>query len=304
MKPAIEHRDPLTELKLHPLHRHLPQIPGWEHDGTEFNALVEDIRLRGITTPILIDAEGRVLTGEETWRAARQLQLPAVPVLIQAGDPHLVIMAAELRRKTYPTASAKAYWAYTLIDAALRETTRLQVEKAIKTAQTGQSENFHSPTGPQWDAGLFVETFGINRHYWFDCKKLLGLFDKHPEKRDIIDAAGRTHADHTFQEYYEPLILSGKTHLGACIAGIAGSLSTKGKPKAAQLDLFERGMDTFILRTAAMTDPRLARPLIEESVGALTTVAELQSLSEVAAELHRQASARLATVKKQTQAKQ
>jgi hypothetical protein len=245
----IESRDP-QDLSLHPARKALPTLPGWEKDGEQFIALVENIRERGITRPLIVDREGRVLEGEDEWRAAKQLQIAQVPTIIALdGDAYNVILAGGLLRRQLPTKSALAFWAYLLLGPAFEESRNRRIENLKQGRNVPIVETFHSRGKPS-KIEDFAEEIGINRHYLFDAKKLYDLFDKHPEPRDIEDEEGETHYGVTFREYYVRRILRGEVRLGAVIAGIAGYLSTSKKKKLTrkQLLLFNQGFDQVAKR--------------------------------------------------------
>ncbi len=66
-----------------------PWQPRQHFDETRLDELVEDIRLRGILQPLVVRAStaGRyqVVAGERRYRAARQLALETVPVIVKEG---------------------------------------------------------------------------------------------------------------------------------------------------------------------------------------------------------------------------
>jgi hypothetical protein len=66
---------------LHP-HQDALRMPPLTED--EFNALVEDIDVRGVDYPVLVDEDGAILDGIHRWRACTKLDLP-VPILVKAG---------------------------------------------------------------------------------------------------------------------------------------------------------------------------------------------------------------------------
>jgi hypothetical protein len=247
----LESRDP-QDLALHPARKTLPALPGWEKGGELFNALVENIRFRGMDKPLIIDAENRVIDGEARWRAARQLQLTEVPVMVRAESAASILLASAATKKRLPTQSALAFYSYPLFAsafAASREAQRRYFESH------GRSANLHAVRTPV-KAEDFADEIGIGRRYFFDARKVWDAFDKHPEPVDITDDDGEVHEGVTFREYYGRRILLGEVRLGAVIAGIAGHLHTKGGKKRVrkQLELFGKGFDLVAKRWRYWTD--------------------------------------------------
>lgn len=227
MHPSIEFRDP-QDLSLSPARKALPQMPGWEKDGPCYIALVENIRYRGIVEPLLIDPEDRIIRGADRWRAAKQLQLEKVPVIVRQGDAANIIVGDKALKKRLPNASALAFYIYPLMATAYEESCDHHLEYF---KSHGRSPNLDAVRKPR-KAEDFAQEIGVGRQYFFDAKKVHELFAAHPEPRDIEDdETGELRESTTFREYYSRRILLGEVRLGAVVAGIAGHLSSKRKPR-------------------------------------------------------------------------
>lgn len=234
----IESRDP-RELSVHPVRKHLPQLPGWEKKGDHFGALVEDIRLRGFDTPLIIDPENRVIKGEPRWRAACQLQLAEVPVIVRKGsDVAHFILSEKLLRGQLPDQSAKAYWAWPLIERAFEENKALHHARVLAGLTSVFSQTLGKKPRKMED---FAAELGICRDYLFKAREVYELFNKYPEERDITDKETCEVCERTtFREYYGSRLLLGRVSIGAVKPGILSHLSMRGaeRPTVKYLRLF------------------------------------------------------------------
>jgi hypothetical protein len=218
----IQLKDP-ADLRPHPLKKQLPKPLDWQKGGEAFHALVDDVRDRGIDTPLLITSAGEILDGEVRWLAAKQLK--------PAADAASIILGALLQRQ-HLTKSALAYLAFPLLAPALEETRRRQLANLRRGAQIPESTQ--TVLSGAKTAEQLAERLGVSRVLFFHAQKLRETFTKRPELR----------------AQFEPPLLSGEAALGATLAGIAGQEATKGKGKnvAGQLDLFEAGFGTLKTR--------------------------------------------------------
>jgi hypothetical protein len=233
-----------SELTIHPAAKKLPSMA---KDDERFIWLIDSIRERGINQPLQADSEHRVLDGRERLKAAKQLQLKAVPVIIRDGDSATLILDAILHRKHY-TKGALAYLAFPLFASALEESKKRRLEN-LKNAENAPFSR-SSPSG--LSAEDIAEKCGVGRSLFFQAGQLHKLFresDKAIEEWEMANPHGGEGRPDDLRARFEPEILmqpvgGEKRHirgLGDIIAGIAGMNSTKGQPlqKPLQLDLFE-----------------------------------------------------------------
>jgi ParB-like chromosome segregation protein Spo0J len=84
-----------AEVEVHPLADVFPLI-----EGSEFEELVDDIRRNGLRTPILLDAEGRLLDGRNRLRACRAAGVePQFETWTGTGSVAKLIISLNLRRR-------------------------------------------------------------------------------------------------------------------------------------------------------------------------------------------------------------
>jgi hypothetical protein len=225
----IEQLNP-SDLRPHPLKKQLPRAASWLKGGEDFNRLTDDIRDRGIITPLLINSTGEILDGELRWLAAKQLKLNDVPTLSLVCPQAASVILGGLLQRQHLTKSALAYLAYPL----------------MATAHT-EARNRHHARLRTGNAATIVH--GVN-----DGRSVDEIAERMGVGRVMFSYAARLHEAFTktaaLRTQFEPLILSGEMALGACLAGIAGQTSTAGKAKqtAAQLDLFTDGFDVISKR--------------------------------------------------------
>jgi hypothetical protein len=243
-QPRIEFYDP-AELTIHPGAK---KLPGWSKDDERFIALVEDIRERGIDQPLQIDAEKRVLEGRERLKAARQLQLKEVPVIVrEPGEEVAVILHSLLQRKHY-TKGQLAYVAFPLLEPAIQESRKRRLEN-LKNAKTP----INSRKGTECTIEIMAADLGISRKLLVMAGQLHRLFSESDHAIEEWDAAhphGGEGRPEDLRARFEPQILTpvegGERGqhicgLGDVLAGIGGQKSTKGQQveKPRQLELFE-----------------------------------------------------------------
>lgn len=247
-QPKIEFRDP-AELTVHPVAK---KLPSWSKSDERFFSLVEDVRDRGIDQPLKIDAEGRILDGRECWRAAKQLQLAEVPVVVVPAEQCLAVILHSLVNRKHYTKGALAYVAYPLLSPVLEESRKRQVSN-LKSGKTPENsrESIQSTLGRTVEE--FASALGFGRDLFFQARNLHTLFDS----SDVALAGWEAEHPHggegkptDLRAEFEPRLLSGEIGLGAAIAGIAGQSSTKGRgrPESEQLLLFEDAWDKLQVR--------------------------------------------------------
>lgn len=80
-------------MKPHPLSEICPDI-----EGTEFSALVEDIKRRGLVQPLVM-YQGKILDGRNRWRACQKLGIKPKTVDYRGDDPIGHVLALNLSRR-------------------------------------------------------------------------------------------------------------------------------------------------------------------------------------------------------------
>jgi hypothetical protein len=237
---------PPAELSIHPEKKLIPD--DWGNQDPRYIALVEDIRERGIDQPLLVDGENRVLEGRRRLRAAKQLQLAQVPVIVrEAGDVYGIIVNGLVQRGHY-TKSQLAYLTYPLMDKLFAESKGRRLKNLRKGQQTPEST---LPVLSGKTVDEYSHQIGVSRVLFFQAQEVHRVFAKDTAKYDFQEDDGPI--QHlTLKEHFQPRILDPEKPcgLGACLAGIAGMKATKGKGKKnpAQLELFTEGFDTLTKR--------------------------------------------------------
>ena len=246
---TTEYRDP-SILHVHPELLSVPQL-----SEDELRPIRAGMQRNGITQPLLIDAQNRILDDHSRtlWLCAKAWAFTEVPVLVRASeDVHLLIIIG-LAHRRHLTKSAIAYLAVPhlqpVFDAA-------HAQMLQKLAKTPAILGVPSETPSVKTADELAEDLGIGRNLLFEARKVRTAFadrKKHsflvsggPKDGDIVEC--------TLKDWFEPRILRapiGGEHevnrpigLGAVIAGIAGLESTKDKPREdrPQLELFSRSV--------------------------------------------------------------
>jgi hypothetical protein len=117
---------PTAELRPHPKN---VGIYG-DHADTD---LIESIRAKGILTPLLITADGRVISGNRRLEAARRLNLPDVPVVLFGSSDELDILEAliESNRQRHKTNEQLGREALTLMEVEAERARRRQAVRAV-----------------------------------------------------------------------------------------------------------------------------------------------------------------------------
>jgi hypothetical protein len=246
----IELRDPL-KLKLHPA-RYYEEEP--LADDTAYEGLRRDVQERGITTPLLIDSQDRVISDPWPFWAALRCKPETVPVqIVPDGEVYTTLLGSLVWRKQY-TKSAVAYLAYPAMKGAHQEILDRRaayLRESHKSLQQRIPHSLHDGQVPRTVEEL-AKRIGLCERLFQDAAKVHELFTKHPQKRVWNDTAEEL----SFQEYYLPRLLAspaGGEHerplgLGAIIAGIKSELAHPGRPHGGgrpeaankQLELFER----------------------------------------------------------------
>lgn len=250
MNHTITTRDP-RELTIHPAAKLQPE---WAEDDARFERLVEDVRDRGITVPIIVDKEDRVVDGRHRRRAAARLQLAEVPVTVCEPDEVASIILATLIQRRHFTPGQIAYLAFPAFESAYEESRRRRMA-ALKRDPNGLK--------PAKTVEALAEEIGVSRDLFLQAAKVHAIFAKDQEAWQL----------------FEPRILDPDrpAGLGAIIAGIAGRNATveQARPEPKQLDLFLDVWSTLKTRfkTWEKADEKTRRdvfaPAIVETVKAM-----------------------------------
>jgi len=211
----IEPHDP-TDLHVHPLKKQMPRPASWQKGGDDFNRLLEDIRERGIITPLLVSTLGEILDGEVRWMAAKILHLEVPTLVVNFAEAASVILGGLLQRQHF-TKSALAYIAYPLMAKAHQEANSRRLEKLRK----GQQISIPHAVGNGKTVTDLAQELGVARTLFEYAARLHAAFTKTPALRTE----------------WEPKILAGEVALGPALAGIAGGVAG-GKRHGDQLRLW------------------------------------------------------------------
>ncbi len=250
-KRQTESRDP-ADLGLHPVLKQIPDT--WGKEDPCYIALVEDVRERGIDQPFIIDSENRIMDGRRRHRAARQLQLAAVPCIVRPESEVFGIVLNSFLQRAHYNLGGRAYLTFPLMEPYFAEFRSRRLKNLHQhTLQKAQNHQKPQQTPESALSALsassveeLADQIGIGRRLYFQAQEVHKLFHKHTDKRDLIDTQGKLHRQLTFREFYEPRILRADDPygLGAVIAGIKSSLINNGRDKAKvapALTLFGKG---------------------------------------------------------------
>jgi hypothetical protein len=182
---------PVASLKLHPLQQHLP-APA--ERSTAWLAFVASVKQHGIMQPLIVTNDGQIMDGGWRWRAAKELGLSEVPVVVRPeAEASALMLAALLARKLF-TRGAAVYLALGLdpsvvTNAPQRRTANLAGPKRNDCALDGTID----ATARQW---------GVSPRLLDDAIRLFKIFRDDPRKK----------------LQHEPQLLAGEAGLGAVLA--------------------------------------------------------------------------------------
>lgn len=137
-----------NSLKPHPLHE---EIYG---DGAD-EALIESIAQRGVLVPLLIKADGTIISGHRRWDAAKKLGLEELSVEIkdfadELAEREAVIHSNRNRKKTFSQMMREAE---KLEEFETERAKRAQLAHLKQGTQTPVRENFPEREGCRFDRG-------------------------------------------------------------------------------------------------------------------------------------------------------
>lgn len=203
--PAIVYHDP-GQLEPHPL---LLAMPMWSDGDSRMKLLRQDIQGNGIIEPLKITKGLQIVDGRHRWRAARILQLEAVPCVVVPDDQVATLAVSTLLARRHFTAGQRAYLAYPFFAPAHQEAHARRIENLQKGQLISVADSIGN--GPPKTVAEIAERLGVSRDTFQQAAKLHNLFKKPAIKAE-----------------WEPKILSedDPIGLGACIAGIAGQAAT------------------------------------------------------------------------------
>jgi hypothetical protein len=233
-------RNPLKDLARS--HTAAAALPVFDESDPRFEAVLADVRARGIVQPLTIDSENRVVLGVNHWRAARALHLDEVPCLVARDGDITSLIIADLMHRAHLTKSARAYLIYPLLKEAHEEAR----QRAIANLKKGKTPNV-SPSGTGCRTAKNIQELaaqiGVSERFFREAAEVHRIFE----------------SDEVYKTLMEPRIIAepiGGEHeaarpvgLGAVIAGHAGRRN-KGKSRlpANQIRLLRKSVASLIGR--------------------------------------------------------
>ncbi|MES2219391.1 MAG: hypothetical protein V4587_00305 [Acidobacteriota bacterium] len=212
--------------------KQMPEPTGWQADGDQFNALVEDMREHGLRKPLLIDDEGHLLSLDDRarHRAARQLQLAEVPVSVIATDSVFAAMISSVLHRKHLSKSARAYILYPLFEKAHQEAARRYTENLKKGQQISV---LHAVQDGKDGVSKLASRAGISDRLFRYAAEVHDIFRKDAEYKANLEEA-------ILSDDPEECVA-----LSRVVAGYGGRNATAGKNKGGreQLSLFEDVLD-------------------------------------------------------------
>ena len=269
----IEQRDP-AELRGH-IHPELKSVPELAEDSLEFLAIAAGVGKTGMTEPLKLDADGRIIDDHSRTllRCALRWQKKTVPTvtLAEANVPLLIICGLAHRRQL--TKSAIAYLAAPLLNhafAAARERHLENLRKGLISPSSAEATTVKT-------VDELAQEIGVDRSVLFEARKVHELLlDKKTYTFNVSGGAadGET-VECTLKQWFEPRILRapiGGEHeqnrplgLGGVIAGIAsvreGNKDAFNPKHASQLDLFDSGWNAFAGRALKLSPDKMRATL-------------------------------------------
>ena len=215
-------------------HELIQDMPCWASTSPEMSALAEDIQERGIDQPLIVcqvdgDDMYSLLDGRHRHRAAQAAGLGEVPVIVRPEEDAIGIIFSSITQRRHFGKGALAYLLYPVMCANVQP----KEKNLLRGPKSTQSTSGKSSIESTIILDLCVRA-GFSRDLYFQAKTLHEAFDKRPDLR----------------EDYEPRILTGEIGLGACIAGMAGKVSTEGKHRqdSSPKQLIEQAFESIQIR--------------------------------------------------------
>ena len=239
-------RDPQT-LRSHPA---IKAMPRWPKAGEEWRAFVEDIRDNGMRHPVLVTADGLVVDGWTRVMAARDLQLPVVPVEEVAATEAFQIIMREMCLRRNLTKGQRAYLAWPMFKPLAAELEAKRIE-ALKTGRACTLPTTANSVGSGPDNRVedaLGSQIGVSGELLRQARTLHEVFSG--ERRKVATRTLQTPPEE-LRAFWEPRILDLEQPmgLGLVLKGLAGKDATEGEPKGVspitQLGFFEDGLSAL-----------------------------------------------------------
>lgn len=256
-------------------HRLLDDMPIWSDDSTEMNALVGDIRERGIDQPLIVcrtedggETPGSLylLDGRNRHRAALLAGLSEVPIVERDEAAAVGIILSSLTQRRHYSKGALAYICYPIL-AAVR-------------AKGGWHGNQHQKVAIPPQADLPTEHFGFSEDTYEQAKKTHKFFADDAEYRwsNKVTSTGRVERM-TCREMWESRLLAGEVGIKAinCACGFV-TRSLGGEIKQIESDRLESRNDHLKYITQAWDKT------IFHHVKCLTTEADRREAADIIAQ--------------------
>lgn len=243
-------------LRLHPLLKEMPAPAAPEL----IESMEADIEERGIDLPIIVDEKNRVMDGRIRWQIAVRTAMPEIVVIRRSSDEVATTIVQSLLQRRHYSKSALAYLAYPFFEKMVEESR----QRGLAVLRSGGKRSAQNALRGN-TAEEIARRADVSRRLFFQAAEVHKLFGKHANAKTLL----------------EPQILAGDLCLGYAINGVAGLVSTQGKPRGAddQLELFKRGIQSLRTRWTKWNqlEPKMQTFVANEFAAAITEApAEIQ----------------------------
>lgn len=234
---------PLEKLCLHQILTSTPELP---EASAEFQALLNDIRDRGVDNPLLVTESGEILDGKHRHKAAMRLGVESLPCVIRdAGDARTIVVQSLVQRRHY-SKGALAFAVLPYFEQMRMEALRRRDRVHCKNLGIPDSDCSDSPVVPlsgttgdglensinSWGnkgrrtSEVIAEYIGVGTTVVKDAQALhdalMDLRSKHDDTAKALE----------WTREIEEKLYSGHYGLGGAMTDLAGKRATKGKHRA------------------------------------------------------------------------
>jgi len=184
---AFDVRD-VNKLSLHPLQS---RIPSPDENSPAWAAFVGSVRQHSIVQPLVITPDAEIMDGGWRWRAAKQVGLQSVPVVVRPKEEAVSLMVSSLLNRKTLTRGAAVYLALGLKP-------DLVSGAAARRAANLSGKNHRLSELLLCDA---ANEFGVSARLMDDAVRVFKMFKNKPDLR----------------AKFEPPLLAGECGLGAIL---------------------------------------------------------------------------------------
>lgn len=209
---------PTADITIHPRIRKMPRLA---NDDPRYLNMIEAWKLAKVIPPVYLTEKFELIDGRHRYWFLKSQKAETIPaIVVETNDIDAVILGS-LAGRNHISKGTRAYLAYPFVESAYKAAQSRRIAMLTKDPNADLSEHGGGQTVDD-----LAESLGISHDLLVQARKIHEAFSANADLR----------------KQFESQILAPEDPmgLGACLAGIAGQESTKGRTKPVRNSSFAK----------------------------------------------------------------